>query len=358
MAKDKIALREKFLKNSKLKYTKPLNNSILNEEVDPIVTDVPALNIAYSGRIDGGILPGFNQIVGPSRHFKTSFGLVAVAAFLKQFDDGIVLFYDSEFGASMKYFEQFGITEELRERIIHIPFQNLEELKFDVMGQLDEVERGEHVMIFIDSIGLSASKKEVEDALAEKSSADMTRAKQLSSIARMITPILTIKKVYCLVINHIYKTQEMFSKDVVSGGEKIFLASESILAISRAKEKDSDNELCGYTFTIKIMKSRKVKEETKVPVTVSWKGGIHKWSGLAVIAEALGIIEETKISRSKAYKFVTKNGKELIVKASELDTHDEFWNSVIRDSDFKEQIESIYIPGGSGSKVEQLMADE
>lgn len=351
-------MREKFIKNSKLKHTRPLNNSILTEEHEPIVTDVPALNIAYSGRIDGGLKPGFNQIVGPSKHFKTSFGLVTVAAFLKQFDDGIVLFYDSEFGASMKYFEQFGITEDLRERIIHIPFQNLEELKFDLMGQLEEVERGEHVMIFIDSIGLSASKKEVEDALAEKSSADMTRAKQLSSIARMITPILTIKKIYCLVINHVYKTQEMFAKDVVSGGEKLTLAANGIFLISRAKEKNSDNEVSGYTFTIKIMKSRIVKEETKVPVTVSWTGGIHKWSGLAVVAEALGIIEETKISRSKAYRFITKDGEEFIVKASDLDTHDEFWKAVIRDSDFKEQIERVYTPGGSGAKVEQLMADE
>lgn len=358
MAKDKMALRDKFIKNTKLKHTKPLNSSILTEEMEPIVTDVPALNIAFSGKIDGGLIPGFNQIVGPSKHFKTSFGLVTVAAFLKQFDDGIVLFYDSEFGASMKYFDQFGITEELRERIVHIPFQNLEELKFDLIGQLDEIERGEHVMIFVDSIGLSASKKEVDDALAEKSSADMTRAKQLSSISRIITPILTIKKIYCLVINHIYMTQEMFSKAVVSGGEKLLLASNSVLLLGRSKEKDSDNELCGYTFTIKIMKSRIVKEETKVPVTVTWTGGIHKWSGLMDIAAALEIIEETKISRSKAYKFVTKSGKELIVKASELDVNDEFWEAVIKESDFKRMIEQVYISGGSGAKVEQLMADE
>lgn len=251
MAKEKNSLVEKFLKNSKLKYTKPLNNSILTEEVDPIVTDIPALNIAFSGKIDGGLMPGFHQIAGPSKHFKSSFGLVFVSSFLKQYDDGVVLFFDSEFGASMKYFERFGIDETLRERVIHLPFENLEQLKFELVGQLDAIERGEHIMIFIDSIGLSASKKELEDALAEKSSADMTRAKQLSSIARMITPILSIKQVPCLVVNHVYKTQEMFAKDVVSGGcvlsgTKIIMADgtlrniEDVLVGDIVKTKDGD----------------------------------------------------------------------------------------------------------------------
>lgn len=358
MAKDKNSLVEKFLKNSKLKYTKPLNRSILTEDIESIVTDVPALNIAFSGKIDGGLEPGFHQITGPSKHFKSSFGLVFVSSFLKQYDDGVVLFFDSEFGASMKYFERFGIDEDMRERVIHLPFENLEQLKFELVGQLDAIERGEHIMIFIDSIGLSASKKELDDALAEKGSADMSRAKQLSSIARMITPILSIKKVPCLVVNHVYKTQEMFSKDVVSGGQKLELSSQTIIILSRSKEKNNDNEVTGYTFNMKIMKSRTAKEETRVPITVSWNGGIHRWSGMTDIASALDVIEETKISRSKAFKFVKNDGTELIVKASELDTHDVFWQSVLKESNLRQLIENTYTVGGSGAKVEQLMADE
>lgn len=358
MAKEKNSLVEKFLKNSKLKYTKPLNNSILTEEVDPIVTDIPALNIAFSGKIDGGLMPGFHQIAGPSKHFKSSFGLVFVSSFLKQYDDGVVLFFDSEFGASMKYFERFGIDETLRERVIHLPFENLEQLKFELVGQLDAIERGEHIMIFIDSIGLSASKKELEDALAEKSSADMTRAKQLSSIARMITPILSIKQVPCLVVNHVYKTQEMFAKDVVSGGTKLELSSQNILLLSRSKEKDADNSITGFTFNIKIMKSRAAKEDTRVPVTVSWDGGIHKWSGMSEIASILGVIEETKISRSKAFKFVKKDGTDITVKESQLDTHDEFWTTVLKESNLAELIENAYTVGGSGDRVEQLISKE
>lgn len=353
MAKINNARIEKYLKNSSLKLARPLNSSILTEECEPIETDVPALNIAFSGKLDGGISPGFYQIAGPSKHFKTSFGLVAVASYLKKYDDAIVFFFDSEFGASMSYFDRFGITEEMRERIIHLPFQNLEELKFELVKQLDSVERGEHVMIFIDSIGLSASKKEVEDALAEKSSQDMTRAKQLSSIARIITPVLSMKQLVCLAINHVYKTQEMFAKDVVSGGQKLELASQGILSISRSKEKDDDG-VSGYTFNIKIMKSRFAREETRVPVTVTWDGGIHRWSGMAEIASKLGVIQEGRISRSKGYMFTKKDGTVIQEKDSDIDRADSFWMTILAESNFRELVEAQYT---MGSPVENLIGE-
>lgn len=145
---------------------------------------------------------------------------------------------------------------------------------------------------------------------------------------------------------------------VITHNTKLELSSQTIIILSRSKEKNNDNEVTGYTFNMKIMKSRTAKEETRVPITVSWNGGIHRWSGMTDIASALEVIEETKISRSKAYKFVKNDGTELIVKASELDTHDVFWHAVLKESNLRQLIENTYTVGGSGAKVEQLMADE
>ena len=78
-------------------------------------------------------------------------------------------------------------------------------MKHDVMQQLNNFERDDHVMIIVDSVGNLASKKEVEDALDGKSVADMTRAKQMKSLFRMITPHLTIKDINAIVVNHTYK---------------------------------------------------------------------------------------------------------------------------------------------------------
>jgi len=148
-------------------------------------------------------------------HHNTSFALLMAGAYLKKHTDACLMFYDSEFGSPQQYFESFGIDTS---RVLHIPIKNIEELKFDIVNQLEQMDRKDKVIIVIDSVGNLASKKELEDAMNEKSVADMTRAKALKGLFRMVTPYLTMKNIPLLAINHTYQTQEMFSKAVVSGG--------------------------------------------------------------------------------------------------------------------------------------------
>ena len=208
-------LMDKLKKNSKIDTSSVLSQSKFFGEKDMIKTDVPMINVALSGDIDGGLTPGLTVLAGPSKHFKTSFALMMAAAYLKKYDDGVLLFYDSEFGSPQSYFETFGIDTE---RVLHTPIMNIEQLKFDLIGQLENIERGEHVLIIIDSIGNVASKKELEDAINEKSVADMSRAKALKGLFRMTTPYLTMKDVPLIGINHTYKEQGLYPKDIVSGG--------------------------------------------------------------------------------------------------------------------------------------------
>jgi intein/homing endonuclease len=126
-----------------------------------------------------------------------------------------MLFYDSEFGSPQSYFETFGISPD---RVLHTPIANVEELKFDLVSQLENIDRGDRVVVVIDSIGNLASKKELEDTLNEKSVADMSRAKALKGLFRMVTPYLTMKDIPLLAINHTYKEIGLFPKDVVGGG--------------------------------------------------------------------------------------------------------------------------------------------
>ncbi len=135
---------------------------------------------------------GLTMWAGPSKHFKTAFSLLMAKAYQEKYPESVVLFYDSEFGTPQNYFTSFGIDME---RVVHTPVTDVEQLKFDVMNQLQNIERGDRVMIVIDSIGNLASKKEVEDALEQKSVGDMTRAKQIKSLFRMVTPHLTLKDI-------------------------------------------------------------------------------------------------------------------------------------------------------------------
>jgi len=155
-----MSILEKLKKNSTIKDTSVLSQSKFFTKKDMIPTTIPVLNVALSGRLDGGLTPGLTMWAGPSKHFKTAFSLLMAKAYLDKYSDGVVLFYDSEFGTPQSYFDSFGIDNE---KVIHTPITDIEQLKFDIMKQVESIERDDHVIILIDSIGNLASKKEVED---------------------------------------------------------------------------------------------------------------------------------------------------------------------------------------------------
>ena len=280
-----MSLLDKIKKNSTIKDTAILSSSKFFTKKDMVPTSIPVINVALSGRFDGGLTPGLTMWAGPSKHFKTAFSLLMAKAYLDKYEDGVVLFYDSEFGTPQSYFNAFGIDTE---RVVHTPITDVEQLKFDIMQQLQNIERGERVIIVIDSIGNLASKKEVEDALEGKSVADMSRAKQMKSLFRMVTPHLTIKDIPCVVVNHTYKEIGMFPKDIVGGGTGSYYSADNIFILGRQQEKEG-TEVVGYNFIINVEKSRYVKEKSKIPVSVSFDGGISKWSGLLDLALESGL---------------------------------------------------------------------
>ena len=299
-----MSLKEKLLKNSTIALTDTLADSKIFTKKDMIPTSVPMINVALSGSVDGGITPGLTMLAGPSKHFKTGFALLLASAYLKKYPDGVILFYDSEFGTPQSYFKTFNIPFD---SVIHTPITDIEELKFDIMAQMKQIERTEHVMIVIDSIGNLGSKKEVEDALEQKAVADMSRAKQLKSLFRMITPHLSLKDIPMVVINHTYKEIGLYPKDIVGGGTGSYYGSDNIWILGRQQDKDG-TEIQGYHFVINIEKSRYVKEKSKIPITVSFEGGINRWSGLLDVA-----LEGNYIAKPKAgwYELFIVTGKQI-----------------------------------------------
>ena len=331
-----MSIMDKLKKNSKIKSTDILSDSKFFNEKDFTLTDVPMINVALSGSVDGGLAAGLTVLAGPSKHFKTSFALLMAGAYLKAHPDAVMLFYDSEFGSPQSYFEQFGIDTD---RVLHTPITNVEELKFDMIGQLEELDRDDDVIIVIDSIGNMASKKELEDAQNEKSVADMSRAKALKGLFRMTTPYLTMKNIPLLAINHTYKEIGLFPKDVVGGGTGIYYSADNIWILGRQQDKKG-TEIQGYHFVINVEKSRYVKEKSKIPITVSWDGGVRKYSGLLDCALAGGYV--TKPSNGW-YAVVNKATGEVGPKVRYDVTNDQaFWDPVFSDTDFKEFLKKQY----------------
>jgi len=332
-----LSILDKIRKNTTIKDTAILAESKFFQKKDMIATTIPAINIALSGRLDGGLTPGLTMWAGPSKHFKTAFSLLMAKSYLDKYPDSCLLFYDSEFGTPQSYFDSFGIDAT---RVLHTPLTNIEQLKFDIMTQLEGIDRNDHLIIIIDSIGNLASKKEVEDALEGKSVADMSRAKQIKSLFRMVTPHLSLKDIPMVVVNHTYKTMELYSKDVVGGGTGSYYAADNIFIIGRQQEKEG-TDVIGYNFIINVEKSRYVREKSKIAVNVRHDGGISRWSGLLDMALESGHV----IKPSNGwYTRVDKETGEIEDKKWRIKDTDtkEFWLPIITASSFQTWVKDTY----------------
>lgn len=342
MAKSPIF--DKLVKMNSLSAS--LDKSTFFNEKDLVKLPVEGLNIAFSGNIDGGMGGGLHFFAAPSKSFKTLFGLICISAYLKEHEDGYCLFYDSEFGTTLSYWKAAGIDMS---RVIHVPVRNVEEMKFDLVNKLEAIveenkktKKKEKVCILIDSVGNLASKKEVEDAKDEKSVADMSRAKMLKGLFRIITPYFTLEEIPCIAVNHVYSEIGMFPKTIMGGGTGGTYSATNIFFISKSQEKDTEG-LQGFTFKIKIEKSRYVKEQSIIPITVNFKGGINKYTGLLDIAVLLGNVIKPKNGWFSRVMYDTTTGEIIEDKSwRKKEINGAWWEELYKNSDFKERVKEKY----------------
>ena len=126
---------------------------------------------------------------------------------------------------------------------------------------------------------------------------------------------------------------------VVTHNTGSYYSADNIYIIGRQQEKDG-TEVVGYNFIINVEKSRYVREKSKIPINVSFDGGMSKWSGLLDIAIESGhVIKPTNGWYSK----VNKSTGEIGEKHRLLETQNaEFWNDILSDNQFKDFVSKKY----------------
>jgi RecA/RadA recombinase len=326
---------DKIRKNSTIKESASLNESKLFDK-DVVPLPIPALNIALCGDMNGGFYPGLTLWAGPSKHFKSMFSLIMAKAYMDKYPDAVCIFYDCEFGTPMAYFDSLDMDKS---RILHTPIMNMEEFKLDAIKQLESFSRGDRVIFVVDSLGNMASLKELDDAIEGKTVQDMSRAKQMKSIFRMITPYLVKLDIPMVAVAHIYMTQEMYSKPILSGGTGLYLSADNIYILGRQQDKEG-TDVVGFNFVINVEKSRHVREKSKIPISVKFEGGVSKWSGLLDMAMDAGVV----IKPSNGwYSRVDADGV-IEDKKWRRDATDclEFWDPVVKNKNFTDWISRTY----------------
>jgi hypothetical protein len=132
----------------------------------------------------------------------------------------------------------------------------------------------------------------------------------------------------------------MFPKAIVSGGTGIYYSAQNIYIVGRQQDKDG-TDLIGYNFIINVEKSRYVREKSKIPVTVSFDGGISTWSGLLDMAIESGHVVKPSNGWYSRVNTTTGEVEEKKFRIKDTDTK-EFWLPVLGDPTFQDWIKQNY----------------
>lgn len=312
-------------------------------EDDFVDTGVPVLNIAFTGQIDRGFFPGITVWAGKPQSFKTMFSLLMVKRYMDKYKDSALLFYDTEYGAPPEFFKTFNIDMK---RVFHLPVETIDDLKSDILIQLNKLPKDKKIIILLDSLGTIPSGREVQNALNQNYVVDMSRAKDIRGCFRTMMPMLNKKKVPMIVINHVYENVGLNYKSTSMGGglsihygaNTAFIVKKEPIAVQENKVK----VLKGHTFHVNVHKSRITREKMIYPVSALFNGKINRYSGLLDIAQKSGHVEiPIGPSGSPSTGWYQKKGDTK--KYRLVQTHNAaFWDSILEDQTFKDYIKDNY----------------
>ena len=250
---------------------------------DYIDTGSYIFNALVSGSIYGGVPSNkITAIAGESSTGKTFFCLGIVQHFLDSDPDAGVIYFESESAISKQMIVDRGIHAD---RMMIVPVSTIEEFRTQSCRILDKyMEQNESdrkpMMFVLDSLGMLASNKEVEDVANDKNVRDMTKSQLIKGAFRVLTLKLGKANVPMLVTTHTY--------DVRGSYIPLKYASSTIVYLSKKKEKDG-TEVVGNIIKCKTQKSRLTKENSQVETRLYYDRGLDRYYGLLELGEKHGV---------------------------------------------------------------------
>lgn len=291
---------------------------IENDDVTKFIsTGVYALNALISKSILHGGVPDdrFTIFAGPPATGK-SYIMYNIARNAQK-DGKFILFIDTEHSVNKPILEGFGI-QTAPDKLRLVSTNKVEDLKIFLTKFLDGLKTAivdgaeiPKIVIFLDSIGQLASEKEKEDALEGKSKQDMTRAKAIKQLFRIINADMGFLGIPMIASNHTYEDiSSFFPTPVMSGGKGAEYTASTIIFLSTAKlktgrEDELDLNASGVVVTAQAKKNRFAKPK-KIKFEIDNEFGTNPYKGLDFWCTPANF-EEVGIAKGK--KIVDENGK-------------------------------------------------
>ena len=269
----------------------------LASDIDETETYVDTGSYIFNALVSGSIFGGVSgnkitAIAGETSTGKTFFSLAVVKNFLDNNPTGYCLYFDTESAITKALLENRNIDTT---RLVVVNVVTVEEFRTKALKAVDiylkkkEEERNPCIFV-LDSLGMLSTNKEINDALAEKDTRDMTKAQLIKGAFRMLTLKLGQAKIPMLVTNHIHDVIGAYvpTKEM-GGGSGLKYAASTIIHLSKKKEKDG-TEVIGNIIKCKTAKSRLSKENQDVEVRLFYdERGLDKYYGLLELGELGGM---------------------------------------------------------------------
>jgi RecA/RadA recombinase len=268
------------------------DHGFLADDEDPctemISTGIYIFNAVLSGSIYGGIPANRITAIGGESGTGKTYVCLNIAREAQKAGYSVI-YIDTESAIDRNTLSTFGVDPKNTriERLSVVEDIKIYFAKF--LKKMKELKASgielPKMIMFLDSLGMLASRKEVEDAAEGKESADMTKAKQLRSLFKIIANDLSMLGIPMVITNHTYVSMGMFPVEVFSGGGGAIYSASTIMMLSKAKLKTgNEGEMdmsSGIVVTAKAYKNRMAKPK-KVKFEIDATKGANKYKGLEV----------------------------------------------------------------------------
>lgn len=320
-----MSFLDTVIKESKNEYAAFASDGVAAGDVESFVdTGSYIFNALVSGSIFGGIPSNkITALAGESGTGKTFFCLSVVRNFLDIDPDAGVIYFETESAISKQMIESRGIDSS---RLIIFPVDTIEEFRTQAVRIIDKymeqkTEDRKPLMFVLDSLGMLATKKEVQDASDDKQVRDMTKAQIVKSAFRILTLKMGKANIPMIVTNHTYDVVGSYvpTKEM-GGGSGLKYSASTIVYLGKKKEKDG-TDLIGNIIKCEAKKSRLTREGSKVETRLYFDHrGLERHYGMLELGERAGLWKNTagryEINGKKVY------GKQILANPEEYFTEE------------------------------------
>jgi len=335
-----MSFLDTVIKESKNEYAAFASDGVAAGDVESFVdTGSYIFNALVSGSIFGGIPSNkITALAGESGTGKTFFCLSVVRNFLDTDPDAGVIYFETESAISKQMIESRGIDSS---RLIIFPVDTIEEFRTQAVRIIDKymeqkTEDRKPLMFVLDSLGMLATKKEVQDASDDKQVRDMTKAQIVKSAFRILTLKMGKANIPMIVTNHTYDVVGSYvpTKEM-GGGSGLKYSASTIVYLGKKKEKDG-TDLIGNIIKCEAKKSRLTREGSKIETRLYFDHrGLERHYGMLELGERAGLWKNTagryEINGKKVY------GKQILANPEEY-----FTEEILLELDKQAQREFLY----------------